>query len=126
MISLRTSSALERWNAGRQAWSTLQTASRNLASLIWIHVGSTTLTVAEQADIVPGSDEDEIERLKSLLEKKTMLGLIQAFATSTKHYVRGESGAFYDDLYDLVKPLPKCARPLSLLAVLTGLTSICQ
>ncbi|TNY24153.1 Bestrophin, RFP-TM, chloride channel-domain-containing protein [Rhodotorula diobovata] len=111
VISLRTSSALERWNAGRQAWSTLQTASRNLASLIWIHVGSTTLTVAEQADIVPGSDEDEIERLKSLLEKKTMLGLIQAFATSTKHYVRGESGAFYDDLYDLVKPLPKYSFP---------------
>ncbi|GAA5902503.1 hypothetical protein JCM8208_006905 [Rhodotorula glutinis] len=111
VISLRTSSALERWNAGRQAWSTLSVASRNLGSLIWIHVGSTTLTPAEQAEIVTGSDEDEIERLKSLIEKRTMLNLIQAFATATKHYVRGESGAFYDDLYDLVKPLPKYSFP---------------
>ncbi|KPV76801.1 uncharacterized protein RHOBADRAFT_51791 [Rhodotorula graminis WP1] len=111
VVSLRTSSALERWNAGRQAWSTLSVASRNLGSLIWIHVGSTTLTPTEQAEIVTGSDEDEIERLKSLIEKRTMLNLIQAFATATKHHVRGESGAFYDDLYDLVKPLPKYSFP---------------
>ncbi|GAA5820190.1 hypothetical protein JCM3770_004815 [Rhodotorula araucariae] len=111
VISLRTSSALERWNAGRQAWSTLSVASRNLGSLIWLHVGSTTLTAAEQAKVVPGSDEDEIEKMKSLIEKRTMLNLIQAFSTATKHYVRGESGPYYDDLYHLVKALPKYSFP---------------
>ncbi|BGP37119.1 hypothetical protein JCM10450v2_001027 [Rhodotorula kratochvilovae] len=111
VISLRTSSALERWNAGRQAWSTLSVASRNLGSLIWLHVGSTTLPAAEQAKVVPGSDEDEIEKMKSLIEKRTMLNLIQAFSTATKHYVRGESGPYYDDLYHLVKPLPKYSFP---------------
>lgn len=75
-VSLRTSSALERWNAGRQAWSTVSLASRNLASMIWIHIGGTTLDAAEQAKIEPGSDADEIEKLKALIEKRTMLKCI--------------------------------------------------
>ncbi|BGO98372.1 hypothetical protein NBRC10513v2_002767 [Rhodotorula toruloides] len=110
-VSLRTSSALERWNAGRQAWSTVSLASRNLASMIWIHIGGTTLDAAEQAKIEPGSDADEIEKLKALIEKRTMLNLIQAFAVAVKHYVRGENGVYYEDLYELVKPLPKYSFP---------------
>lgn len=77
VISLRTSSALERWTAGRTAWSTVSVASRNLASLIWLHTGQTTLTAAQQADVVPGSDEDEIEKLKSLIEKRSILSALQ-------------------------------------------------
>ncbi|GJN87786.1 hypothetical protein Rhopal_000741-T1 [Rhodotorula paludigena] len=114
VISLRTSSALERWTAGRTAWSTVSVASRNLASLIWLHTGQTTLTAAQQADVVPGSDEDEIEKLKSLIEKRSILNLIQAFSSATKHYVRGESGVYWDDLYHLVKALPKYAFPSGL------------
>ncbi|GAA5914274.1 hypothetical protein JCM6882_003678 [Rhodosporidiobolus microsporus] len=110
-ISLRASSAVERWNAGRQAWTQVSLASRNLASLIWIHIGSTTLNPAEQAKIEPGSDEDEVENLKALIEKRTMLGLLQAFAAATKHYVRGESGIYYEDVYHLVKALPKYSFP---------------
>ncbi|GAA6043659.1 hypothetical protein JCM8097_000863 [Rhodosporidiobolus ruineniae] len=110
-ISLRTSSALERWNAGRQAWTTMSLASRNLASLIWIQIGPTTLSAAEQANLTPGSDEEEVEKVKGLIEKRTMLGLIQAFSVATKHYVRGESGAFYEDLYPLVSFLPKYSFP---------------
>ncbi|GAA5831208.1 hypothetical protein JCM11251_007795 [Rhodosporidiobolus azoricus] len=110
-ISLRASSAVERWNAGRQAWTQVSLASRNLASLIWIHIGSTTLPADEQAKLVPGSDEEEIENIKALIEKRTMLGLIQAFSAATKHYVRGESGIYYEDLFHLVKALPKYSFP---------------
>lgn len=34
--------------------------------------------------------------------------LIEGYACSIKHYVRGESGIYYDDLFDLVACLPKC------------------
>ncbi|GAA5984267.1 hypothetical protein JCM11641_005897 [Rhodosporidiobolus odoratus] len=111
VISLRTSSALERWNAGRQAWTQISLASRNLAALIWIQIGPTTLNAVELAQIVPGSDEEEIENIKGLIEKRTMLGLLQAFSVAIKHYVRSESSIFYDDLYDLVKALPKYSFP---------------
>ncbi|BGP13172.1 hypothetical protein JCM10213_000248 [Rhodosporidiobolus nylandii] len=111
VISLRTSSALDRWNAGRQSWTTISLASRSLASLIWIHVGPSTLSPDELAKLTPGSDEMEVENVKGLIEKRTMLGLLQAFSVAVKHYVRGESGIFYEDLYDLVKMLPKYSFP---------------
>ncbi|GAA6024417.1 hypothetical protein JCM10207_003408 [Rhodosporidiobolus poonsookiae] len=111
VISLRTSSALERWNAGRQAWTQMSLASRNLASLIWIHIGPWTIDAAEAAKLAPGSDEEEIERVKGLIEKRTILGLIQAFSVAVKHYVRGESGIFHEDLFELVKMLPKYSFP---------------
>lgn len=72
VISLRTSSALERWNAGRMAWTQLSTGSRNLASLIWIHVGPYTLSLKDQSGLVPGSPEEEVEKVKALIEKRTM------------------------------------------------------
>lgn len=72
-ISLRTSSALERWNAGRQAWTTVSSASRSFAAIVWLHVADSTLDAAQQAGIQAGSDEAEIESVKALLEKRTIL-----------------------------------------------------
>jgi putative membrane protein len=71
-ISLRTSSALERWNLGRQAWTNMSLASRNLGSTVWIHVGPYTLMAKEQADLVVGSAEEEVEKVKGLIEKRTV------------------------------------------------------
>lgn len=37
-LSLRSSTALERYMEGRRAWTTLATSSQNLARCIWVHV----------------------------------------------------------------------------------------
>ncbi|GAA5877549.1 hypothetical protein JCM1840_005839 [Sporobolomyces johnsonii] len=113
-LSLRSSSALDRWNAGRAAWTTLSLGSRNLALLFWLHFPTTTLPATELAKLEPDSEEMEVERMKAIVEKKTMIGLIQAYAAAVKHYVRGESGIFYEDLFDLVACLPKYAFPSSI------------
>ncbi|GAA5978945.1 hypothetical protein JCM10908_002745 [Rhodotorula pacifica] len=112
-VSLRTSSALERWNAGRQAWTTVSSASRSFAAIVWLHVSDSTLDAAKQAKVEAESDEAEIENVKALIEKRTILNLLCAWSVATKHYVRGESGIFWDDLYELVKALPRYSFPNS-------------
>ena len=64
---------------------------------------------------VPGeADSAEERKARTLLEKKTVLNLVEAFGTSVKHYLRGEEGIFYEDLYHLVKFLPPYALPAGL------------
>ena len=61
---------------------------------------------------VPGEEEERKARV--LVEKKTVINLIEAFSVSIKHYLRGEEGIFYEDLYHLVKFLPRYALPAGL------------
>ena len=64
---------------------------------------------------VPGEILSEEERkARVLVEKKTIINLIEAFGISIKHYLRGEEGVFYEDLYHLVKFLPPYALPAGL------------
>lgn len=42
-----------------------------------------------------------------MLEKRTMINLVQAYSVSMKHFLRGETGIFYEDLYPLVAFLPR-------------------
>lgn len=67
---------------------------------------------------IPG-DAASFEERKSraLLEKKTVLNLLEAFGVAVKHYLRGEEGIFYEDLYHLVKFLPPYALPAGLPSV---------
>jgi len=61
---------------------------------------------------VPGETLSEEERrARALVEKKTIINLIEAFGVSVKHYLRGEEGIYYEDLYHLVKFLPPYALP---------------
>ncbi|WVR03769.1 hypothetical protein IAU60_000764 [Kwoniella sp. DSM 27419] len=59
------------------------------------------------------SKQDEEEELKArlamqgLIDKKTYIGLVQAFSVAIKHALRGEAGPFYSDLYHLIAFLPK-------------------
>lgn len=46
-----------------------------------------------------------------IIEKKTAINLVEAFAVAVKHYLRGEEGVYYVDLYHLVKFLPSYALP---------------
>ncbi|OCF38368.1 hypothetical protein I317_07864 [Kwoniella heveanensis CBS 569] len=79
-------------------------------------LGTFTTTPSEGGDSFPHSEEEvkkeaeeqkAREALQGLIEKKSYVGLVQAFAVSLKHALRGESGPFYSDLYHLIAFLPK-------------------
>lgn len=85
--------------------------------MIWIHLPPTTLTAAELTALKAEDDSKlrlEIEEAKGLLEKRTYINLVQAFSVAAKHYIRGESGLYYADLYHLVAPLPRYSFPSSI------------
>ncbi|KAJ3532978.1 hypothetical protein NMY22_g7532 [Coprinellus aureogranulatus] len=101
VISFRTSSAYERYQDGSKMWTNIGTASRNLAQQIWIHV----------PDERQFPDKEPTPMLHVIIEKKTMINMIHAFAVSVKHLLRDEPGVFYDDLYPSVAFLPKYPTP---------------
>ncbi|KAJ3568237.1 hypothetical protein NP233_g5846 [Leucocoprinus birnbaumii] len=104
-ISFRTSSAFERYDEGRKLWSQIILATRTFSRLVWFHV----------PDPQPkeGQTDEQIAELKAkvLVEKKSILNLLGAFAVAVKHYLRGESGIYYEDLYHFVKFLPAYSLP---------------
>jgi len=54
----------------------------------------------------PTSEEVERDQAKILIEKKTVVNLLEAYAVAVKHYLRGEDGIRYEDLHPLVSFLP--------------------
>ena len=61
-----------------------------------------------------GSESLEEQKTRVLIEKKTVINLLEAFAVAVKHYLRGEDSIYYQDLYHLVKFLPAYALPLGI------------
>jgi len=106
VISYRTTSSFERYNEGRKYWSQIVFAVRTIARLIWFHVPDTM-------DMGPDMSEEE-KRVRVLVEKKTVLNLVDAFCVAVKHYLRGESDIYYEDLYHTTKYLPTYALPAGL------------
>lgn len=104
VISFRTSSAYERYQDGRKMWTNIHVASRNLALMLWVHVPSERN--------IQGLSKDQAT-LRGVIEKKTMINMIQAFSVSVKHFLRGEPGVYYQDLYPLICFLPRYANPHS-------------
>ncbi|PPQ90166.1 hypothetical protein CVT25_012477 [Psilocybe cyanescens] len=105
IISYRTTSSFERYNEGRRLWSQVILASRTMARTIWFHVPN--------APPAEGMSEQEAAA-RSLIEKKSAINLLEAFAVAIKHYLRGEDSIYYQDLYHLVKFLPAYALPAGL------------
>ncbi|EGO19799.1 hypothetical protein SERLADRAFT_453125 [Serpula lacrymans var. lacrymans S7.9] len=93
VISYRTTSSFERYNEGRRLWSQIVLGSRTFARTVWFHV------------------PDDEQKSRILIEKKTVVNLLEAYAVAIKHYLRGEDGIYYADLYHLVKFLPSYALP---------------
>ena len=61
---------------------------------------------------MPGDTTNlDAARARVLVEKKTVINLLEAFAVAVKHYLRGEDGIHYQDLYHLVSFLPAYALP---------------
>ncbi|KAF7303652.1 hypothetical protein MIND_00594600 [Mycena indigotica] len=105
IVSYRTTSSFERYNEGRRFWSQIILASRGFARTVWFHV-------PDQPVKSGFTTEDMTAR--GMVEKKTVINLIEAFAVAVKHYLRGEDGIYYQDLYYLVKFLPAYALPLGI------------
>ncbi|KAL8292298.1 hypothetical protein RQP46_001764 [Phenoliferia psychrophenolica] len=105
IVSYRTSSAYERYSEGRKLWGQVTLASRTFARIAWIHVPTHHTAVA------PGQKPDEEEVLRALIEKKSVINLCGAFNVALKHYLRGEGGIYYKDLYPLICWIPKYALP---------------
>ncbi|KAF7324044.1 hypothetical protein MKEN_00626600 [Mycena kentingensis (nom. inval.)] len=100
VISFRTSSAYERYQEGRKMWTNIQIASRNIAQIVWIHVPM------ERTD----KAGTKLSTIESVVEKKSMINLVQAFSVAVKHFSRGETGIYYEDLYPLISFLPRYAN----------------
>jgi len=100
VISFRTSSAYERYSEGRKMWTNIAISSRNIAQIIWIHVP------VERTD----KDKNQMTTVQSIIEKKSMINLVQGFSVAVKHFLRGEAGVYYEDLYPLISLLPRYAN----------------
>ncbi|TBU31498.1 Bestrophin, RFP-TM, chloride channel-domain-containing protein [Dichomitus squalens] len=105
VVSYRTTASFERYNEGRRLWSQIVLGSRTLARTIWFHVPETMPSAKDDPSTL------EQRKARVLIEKKTVINLIEAFGVAVKHYLRGEEGVYYVDLYHLVKYLPSYALP---------------
>jgi len=50
-------------------------------------------------------------KAETLVEKKTVINLLKAYAVAVKHYLRKEDGIYYEDLYPFMRFLPKYSFP---------------
>lgn len=100
VISFRTSSAYERYSEGRKLWTQIQINSRNVSEIIWVFV-----PLERKDDEKTGQRAQT--KLQSVIEKKSMINLVNAFSVSLKHFLRSEPGIYYEDLYPLISFLPR-------------------
>ncbi|KAJ9257892.1 hypothetical protein DTO207G8_1669 [Paecilomyces variotii] len=93
-LSLRSSTAYERYTEGRKYWALLLQTSRTLARLIWV-------SIAEREG-EHGKDD--------LLAKVSSFNLILAFAIALKHKLRFEPHVAYEDLVPIAGHLDTFAK----------------
>ncbi|KAI0505740.1 Bestrophin, RFP-TM, chloride channel-domain-containing protein [Xylaria bambusicola] len=92
-LSLRSSTAYERYAEGRRCWSQLILASQSLGRVFWVHAIERPETAKED-----------------LLGKLTAMNLIIAYAVALKHKLRFEPYTHYEDLIDLVGHIDTLAK----------------
>ncbi|KAJ3201811.1 hypothetical protein HDU82_007865 [Entophlyctis luteolus] len=94
LVAFRLNTAYDRFWEGRKTWSNMQTQIRQLARLIWVYV--------------PVHTDGDLER------KRAAMHLLTAFATATKHELRGETHyARYVDLGPHFANMPLVAGDIS-------------
>jgi len=64
------------------------------------------ISVPSEMHPISSEDKQKYEAM-TLVEKTTAINLLLAYAVAIKHYLRGEDGIFYEDLYPLVSYLPR-------------------
>ncbi|ORY61738.1 Bestrophin, RFP-TM, chloride channel-domain-containing protein [Pseudomassariella vexata] len=92
-LSLRSSTAYERYAEGRRCWSQLTQTTQTLGRVFWIHA-------AEREDCAK----------YDILAKLTGMNLLVAFSVSLMHRLRFEPYSYYDDLTDLIDHLDTFAK----------------
>ncbi|WRT70022.1 uncharacterized protein IL334_007015 [Kwoniella shivajii] len=105
-LSYRTSSAYGQYAEGRKLWTQIIQANRTWARLVWIHCPDALRAVPPEEHGVRAAEET-----RAVIEKATVVRMGLAFAVAVKHYLRGEEGILYEDLYDLVKFIPSLHLP---------------
>ncbi|KIK68635.1 hypothetical protein GYMLUDRAFT_728282 [Collybiopsis luxurians FD-317 M1] len=105
VISYRAASGYDRYWMGRTAFSDVIRVSHTMARLIHYHVPPcrTPRTEEERKSGEWKRPEQELQQV--MTEKQMALDLVEGFSVALKHHLRGEPGVFYEDLYDLVRPL---------------------
>jgi ion channel-forming bestrophin family protein len=106
-VSWRSAQSFSRYNEACKQWSTIVSTTRTFARLIWFNVPN---AMPQYPDML-----EEEQRPHALMEKKTFLNLIAAFAVATKHCLPQEDGIYYTDLYHLVKFLPAYSIPAGIM-----------
>lgn len=87
-------------------WAQIILTSRNWARTVWYHCPDSLETEPLTDPQARARDE-----ARAIIEKKTIVQLALAFAVSVKHYLRGEEGIYYEDLYHLVNFIPSIDLP---------------
>ncbi|OAX42857.1 UPF0187-domain-containing protein [Rhizopogon vinicolor AM-OR11-026] len=105
VISFRTTSSIERYNEGRKLWSQIMLNCRIFARTVWFHVPGESSQAPTGGHAMSDKEKEE-DQAKTLIEKKTVVNLLEAYAVAVKHYLRGEDGINYEDLHPLVSFLP--------------------
>jgi ion channel-forming bestrophin family protein len=105
-IAFRNQTAYERYTEGRRLWNQLQLAVRNMGRIIWLQVCYSRSLLTQ----IPHGKETEA---RDILEKRSAINLLLAYAIALKHHLREERGTYYDDLYPLVSHLPRLHSSLS-------------
>ncbi|KAJ6549263.1 Bestrophin, RFP-TM, chloride channel-domain-containing protein [Mycena vulgaris] len=119
VISYRAISGYDRYWMGRTAWSDVIRNARTMGRLIWYHVPPrlTPGPMPQMASASTGTGNVNAnapttqELAKVMVEKRMALDLVEAFAVALKHHLRGELGIYYEDLYDLIRPLHDFTNP---------------
>ncbi|KAG2343413.1 UPF0187-domain-containing protein [Suillus weaverae] len=111
VLSFVTTSSFERYNNFRTLWSQIVLNCRTFGRIVWLHVPENAIS-APINDRPLSHEETERDKARTLIEKKTMVNLVEAYAVSVKHYLRGEEGIYYKDLYPLVSFLPPYTHPV--------------
>lgn len=107
VISYSTTSSIERYNEGHRLWSEIVYATGSFARAVWLHVpGGTPVVSVSVLGIYrslldpepPGESNVEAKKIKvkALLEKKTIINMLEAYAIAVKHHLRGEDGCNYE------------------------------
>ena len=105
VISYRAISGYDRYWMGRTIWTDMIKNARTMSRLIHFHV-PVRLTPKTAEELQSGeAKRSENELAKATAEKRLALDLVAGFCFAVKHHLRGELGIYYEDLYELVKPL---------------------
>ncbi|KIK00193.1 hypothetical protein K443DRAFT_679370 [Laccaria amethystina LaAM-08-1] len=105
VISYRAMSGYDRYWLGRTYWSDVIRNARTLGRLVWFHVPP-RLTPKNPEETQSGECQRSIQEMNNVMaEKRMALELIEGYAVSLKHHIRGELGIYYEDLYQLIRPM---------------------